>query len=310
MRSRQSSKRVLRNTRTPRSFAVCLDSVGSSAPGSSRSSGMTPTATPILRPARTTRGPPRSRRPLADRRSPWLGSLATVASPTRCRCGRSARSRAHRVHAATTTPTAPGATPTDGPFGPSPTGGWASCTGAYGVASATRRSGRGQLSWKPRLDTYGPWDVYRLDEALDSGTSTIRTSYACRAPDECRTRSSGGFQSAWIGRTLYLKRAPGAGWIVQPDNSPFQVSSFLWDYVPDRIVDPRIVGAARIGAVDTTILSFYGPLNGAPYWFRLWIDHTDLVRKAKMRGYAHFMNQWYSGFDAPIMITPPRGQGG
>ncbi len=97
--------------------------------------------------------------PLADRRSPWLGSLATVASPTRCRCGRSARSRAHRVHAATTTPTAPGGTPTDGPFGPSPTGGWASCTGAYGVASATRRSGRGQPSRKPRLDTYGPWDV-------------------------------------------------------------------------------------------------------------------------------------------------------
>jgi copper transport protein len=150
---------------------------------------------------------------------------------------------------------------------------------------------------------------YRLDEALDSGTSTIRTSYACRAPDECRTRSSGGFQSVWIGGTLYLKRAPGAGWIVQPDNSPFQVSSFLWDYVPDRIVDPRIVGAARIGAVDTTILSFYGPLNGAPYWFRLWIDHTGLVRQAEMRGYAHFMDQRYSGFDVPITIAPPKGPG-
>lgn len=150
---------------------------------------------------------------------------------------------------------------------------------------------------------------YRLDEALDSGTSTIRTSYACRAPDECRTRSTGGFQSVWIGGTLYLKRAPGAGWIVQPADPPFQVSSFLWDYVPDRIVDPRIVGAARIGGVDTTILSFYGPENGAPYWFRLWVDDTGLVRQAEMRGYAHFMDQRYSGFDVPITITPPEGLG-
>src|SRR5712691_5675651 len=39
---------VLRNTRTPRSFAVFPDSARSSAPGSSRSSGMTRPATPIL----------------------------------------------------------------------------------------------------------------------------------------------------------------------------------------------------------------------------------------------------------------------
>jgi len=151
---------------------------------------------------------------------------------------------------------------------------------------------------------------YHLDESLDSGTSVIRTSYACRAPDECRTRSNGGFQMVWIGGTLYMKRAPGEGWIVQPNNRPFQVSSFLWDYVPDRIVDPRIVGAARIGGVDTTILSFYGPLNGAAYWFRLWVDPSGLVRRTKMSGYGHFMNQSYSGFDAPITITPPSGPGG
>jgi len=150
---------------------------------------------------------------------------------------------------------------------------------------------------------------YRLDESLDSGTNVIRTSYSCRAPDECRTSSNGGFQTVWIGRTLYLKRAPGAGWIVQPDNPPFQVSSFLWDYVPDRIVDPRIVGTARIGGMDTTILSFNGPLNGAPYWFRLWVDDTGLVIRAEMRGYAHFMDQRYSGFDAPITISPPEGPG-
>jgi hypothetical protein len=96
---------------------------------------------------------------------------------------------------------------------------------------------------------------------------------------------------------------------VQPDNPPFQVSSFLWDYVPDWILDTRIVGKARIGAVETTILSSYGPLNGAPYWFRVWVDDSGLVRQAEMRGYAHFMDQRYSGFDAPITIMPPEGPG-
>jgi transposase len=56
MRSRQSSKRVLRNTRTPRSFAVCLDSVWSSAPGSSRSSGHHMTKPTSSFPTLTARG--------------------------------------------------------------------------------------------------------------------------------------------------------------------------------------------------------------------------------------------------------------
>lgn len=150
---------------------------------------------------------------------------------------------------------------------------------------------------------------YRLDESLDSGNSVVRTSYACRAPDECRTSSTGGFQTVSIGGTVYLKRAPGAGWIEQPGNPPYPVSSFLWDYVPDRIVDPRIVGTAQIGGVHTTILSFYGPLNTAPYWFRLWVDGSGLVRQAQMRGYAHFMDQRYSGFDSPITISRPEGAG-
>lgn len=63
--------------RTPRSFAVFQDSAQSSAPGSSRSSGMTRPATPILRPGRTTRGPPRSPEPPAVRGSLSLDSLAT-----------------------------------------------------------------------------------------------------------------------------------------------------------------------------------------------------------------------------------------
>ena len=85
----------------------------------------------------------------------------------------------------------------------------------------------------------------------------------------------------------------------------FPVSTFVWDYVPDRVVDPRIVGDGHIDGVDTTVLSFYGPLGSAAYWFRLWVDPTGLVRRAEMRAQGHFMNQRYFDFDAPITIEPP-----
>ena len=51
--------------------------------------------------------------------------------------------------------------------------------------------------------------------SLSSGSSLIRTDYVSRAPDEMRSRSTGGFQTVWLGRTEYLQRQPGAGWIVE-----------------------------------------------------------------------------------------------
>jgi hypothetical protein len=150
---------------------------------------------------------------------------------------------------------------------------------------------------------------YRLNQSLDSGTDTLRTVYLCRAPDQMRARSTGGFQIVWTGGTEYIERAPGAGWIVNREGPSFPVLSFVWDYVPDRIIDPRIVGVASVDGVDTTILSFYGPLGGAPYWFRLWVDPTGLVRRTEMRAQGHFMDQRYFAFDAPISIGPPYGGG-
>jgi len=60
-------------------------------PGPSRSSGMTPPATPILRRGRTTRAPPRSPGPRGAPGWRLPGSLGTADSPMRLRCGRSVR---------------------------------------------------------------------------------------------------------------------------------------------------------------------------------------------------------------------------
>jgi hypothetical protein len=79
----------------------------------------------------------------------------------------------------------------------------------------------------------------------------------------------------------------------------------VWDYVPTARVDPRLVGHESVGGRRTTVLSFYGPIQGAPAWFRLWIDPKGYVRKAEMRAQGHFMDHHFFDFDSSISIRRP-----
>ncbi len=147
----------------------------------------------------------------------------------------------------------------------------------------------------------------RYIEVLSSGLAgaPLRSSYQQQAPDRLRVQTSAGSSSVWIGRSMYLQRHPGEGWIVRPDATPYTVPSFVWDYLPTRLVDPRIVGAGQVDGVATKILAFFGPSDAAPIWFRLWVDADGLVRRAEMRAAGHFMDQRYGDFDAPLAIEAP-----
>jgi copper transport protein len=147
----------------------------------------------------------------------------------------------------------------------------------------------------------------RYTEVLSSGLAgpPLRSSYQQQAPDRLRVQTSTGFQSVWVGRTYYVQRHPGEGWIAQPGGTPYTVPSFVWDYLPTQLLDPRIVGAARVDGVATKILAFYGPTGSAPIWFRLWVDPNGLVRRAEMRAPGHFMDQRYGDFDGRVAIEAP-----
>jgi len=144
-------------------------------------------------------------------------------------------------------------------------------------------------------------------EVLSSGLvgAPLRSSYQQQAPDRLRVQNSTGSKTVWVGTTMYLQRHPGEGWIAQPDSAPYTVPSFVWDYLPTRFLDPRIVGAAQVDGVATKILAFFGPSDSAPIWFRLWVDPAGLVRRAEMRAAGHFMDQRYDHFDAPLAIEAP-----
>lgn len=81
--------------------------------------------------------------------------------------------------------------------------------------------------------------------------------------------------------------------------------SFVWDYLPTQLLDPRIVGTARVDGVAAKVLAFYGPTGPSPIWFRLWVDADGLVRRAEMRAPGHFMDQRYARFNVPLTIVAP-----
>jgi copper transport protein len=147
----------------------------------------------------------------------------------------------------------------------------------------------------------------RYTEVLSSGLAgaPLRSSYQQQAPDRLRVQTSAGSSSVWIGRTVYLQRHPGEGWITQPAATPYTVPSFVWDYLPTRVLDPRIVATEQVNRVATKILVFFGPSDSAPIWFRLWVDADGLVRRAEMRAAGHFMDQRYDDFDAHLAIQAP-----
>lgn len=73
-------------------------------------------------------------------------------------------------------------------------------------------------------------------------------------------------------------------------------------------IDVGRVGSDDIRGVPTEVTYFAGEAD-LPVRFRLWIDHTGLVRQAQMRARGHFMGQTYSAFDRGFEIPTPAGSG-
>jgi len=145
--------------RTPTSTSPSQDSVSSSAPGCSVSSGTTRTDTPTPSLAKTTPEPHHSRSHPVANAPCWPATCATAASMTPSTNGHSALPRPAPVPAPSTTSTAPPATPTTKPYAPSATASWASCTAAYATTRFTTNTPPGTTEPKPRLDNLRTWDV-------------------------------------------------------------------------------------------------------------------------------------------------------
>ncbi len=149
--------------------------------------------------------------------------------------------------------------------------------------------------------------TYTVEETLSTGLTTLNTRYLYEAPNRLQVTSlsgpGAGAQTVFVGAKRYTRAGPGQNWLAT-QAVPIPVPSFIWDFFRP-FQDPLVVGSARIGGVATKIVAFYGSSGGLPVWFRLWIDTHGVVRQADMRAEGHFMDQSFSGFDAPTTVSAP-----
>jgi copper transport protein len=150
--------------------------------------------------------------------------------------------------------------------------------------------------------------TYRMDEELDSGLATVHTRYAFQAPDRLSTigeQNGSVSRLVWIGPTRYIRDPGSTSWTTDTNAAIPTVPTFLWDSF-QPVIDARRIGTADVDGVPTEEVAFFAGEPDLPVWFRLWIDHTGLVRQAHMRAQGHFMDQTYSAFDRGFEIQPPR----
>ncbi|HYZ78189.1 MAG TPA: CopD family protein [Gaiellaceae bacterium] len=138
-----------------------------------------------------------------------------------------------------------------------------------------------------------------IDERLASSpTYRVRTRFEIVAPDRLAYRISSGVQAIVVGGRRWDRTGTGP-WRASPQ-SPLRLPAPPWSRVRDARVLRRGVDRGRpvwaIAFLDPTI----------PAWFEAQVDRRTLrTLDVRMTAAAHFMHDRYSGFDAPLRISPP-----
>lgn len=148
---------------------------------------------------------------------------------------------------------------------------------------------------------------FRLVETLDTGRTSIVSTYLEQAPDELSVtaRFADGTRSEtiWVGDRRFLRKLPGGTWR-QDTGASISVPTFTWDSF-EPFLGTRLLGSDKVAGERTRVISFFGGDEQLPAWFRLWVDEHLRVVRASMSAPGHFMEQRYGSFDEDLSIEPP-----
>jgi copper transport protein len=147
--------------------------------------------------------------------------------------------------------------------------------------------------------------TYQVAETLRPAEGPVIADYTYEAPDRMRLTASTGFERIIVGLAEYSHDRPGTPWDFQQLPEPVAADRYIWDYGSPSSI--RVTGDETVDGVPSRVVSFFERASGFPIWFRLWVGGDNLVRRAEMRGPAHFMDDLYGGFDQPVQIEPPTG---
>jgi hypothetical protein len=141
-------------------------------------------------------------------------------------------------------------------------------------------------------------------DALSDGHATVHTVWRIVAPDKVAYVVKGGGSSVIIGDRIWEKAEGSSTWAEQPQ-SPLRQPVPFWS----KAVDAHVVGTVSVDGHPAWKVTFFDP--STPGWYSILVDKaTSHTVSVDMTATAHFMHDEYSGFNAPLSITPPRNAQG
>jgi hypothetical protein len=140
------------------------------------------------------------------------------------------------------------------------------------------------LTWRERLAT--------------DPVHAIVTTYRAVAPSSLIVDSSSGVHAIEIGTRRWDRS--GTRWIP----STIAADRAIAPYWSGTVQDAVLLGTRTAHGRKVSEVAFAAPQ--IPAFFRIRVDDaTGHVLDLRMTASAHFMHHAYSGFDAPLQITPP-----
>jgi uncharacterized membrane protein len=137
----------------------------------------------------------------------------------------------------------------------------------------------------------------RLASSPANETTTI---WKLQAPDRLSYRVQGGSEAVIVGPRRW-DREDGRGRWIESAQTPVRQPAPPW---PAPFRSARLLGSAVVEGRSVWIVSFADPVT--PSWFRIAVDKsTYRTLSADMVATAHFMQERYLDFDAPVVVEPP-----
>jgi hypothetical protein len=136
---------------------------------------------------------------------------------------------------------------------------------------------------------------YHFTERLTSGGPTVFSRLDVESPNRLQLKS-GPYRAVIIGHTRWDYRAGRWERTSFPGLNAREV--LMWYHARN----PRIVGREADGRVQVAAFG----LQPVPAWFRLTVEPSGRVTRARMTAASHFMLHRYSAFDHGVAIKPPR----
>ena len=123
-------------------------------------------------------------------------------------------------------------------------------------------------------------------------------------------RAAGGMEAIIIGSTRWIRLPGDPGWEEQQGATVVPPSE--WDEEYFGATGFTILGEETIDGERCQLLAFVVPELSEPRrqtvaWYLWWVGaETGHVRKEAMVSRLHYMRNSFSGFDVPILLSPPK----